>query len=142
MKPAEIVLIEDNVADVLLVQLALEESGISHSLKRYESGADAVVALCESTGEDVPHPDAILLDLNTPRTDGFEALASLRHSPRLSGVPIAILTSSRAKGDKRRAEIQGTRYIEKPSQLDEFLTLIGQAVKEMLDPPTDGAGQA
>ena len=132
MKPALIVLIEDNPADVLLVKMALEENGITHALTQFDSGTEALEKLCfPKAGELVP--DAILLDLNTPQTDGFEALRTLKQSPRLSNVPIAILTSSRAIADKRRAALEGTRYIEKPSQLVEFLDSVGGAVKEMLD---------
>jgi CheY-like chemotaxis protein len=74
----------------------------------------------------------IFLDLNTPRVDGFEVLRTFKGTPRLSGVPIAILTSSRARSDKQRAATLGARYIEKPSQLDDFLSAVGQAAKEML----------
>jgi two-component system response regulator len=131
MNSAQIVLIEDNPADVLLVKLALEENGIAYSLTEFESGQDAVQALC-TPSEDAVVPDAILLDLNTPHTDGFEVLHKLKAFPRLSHVPIAILTSSRARNDKHRASIQGARYIEKPAQLQEFLSSVGRAVKEML----------
>jgi CheY-like chemotaxis protein len=44
MKSARIVLIEDNPADVLLVEMALRENGIDHSLTRFESGAEALAA--------------------------------------------------------------------------------------------------
>lgn len=132
MKEARIVLIEDNPADVLLVKLAMKENGISYSLTQFDSGAEAVRALCAPAEEDALLPDAILLDLNTPRTDGFDALLKLKQSPHLCDVPIAILTSSRAHSDKHRAAIQGVRYVEKPSQLTEFLASVGQVVKEML----------
>ncbi len=132
MQTAKIILIEDNPADVLLVEKALSESGIVYALTRFENGAAAVQALCAPAQEGDLLPDAILLDLNTPRTDGFEALRQLKQSPRLSAVPLAVLTSSRTRSDKHRAAIQGARYIEKPSQLKEFLHVVGQAVKEML----------
>ena len=130
--PAQIVLIEDNPADVHLVEIALKERGIAHSLTRFESGQEAVRVLCGQSVIGNVVPDAILLDLNTPRTDGFEALRSLKQSPRLAGVPIAILTSSRAQADRHRAQIQGARYIQKPSQLKEFLSTVGEAVHQML----------
>ncbi len=133
MKIAQIVLIEDNPADVVLVKLALKENGIEHALTQFESGADAIRILCAQTEGDVLVPDAILLDLNTPRTDGLEALHRFKESTRLSGVPIAILTSSRDRKDKNRAAIHSARYIEKQSQLDEFVASVGLAVKEMLD---------
>src|ERR1043165_5874226 len=132
MTPARIVLIEDNEADVHLVELALKEFAIPYSLTRFERGIDAVQALCASTEQAAIPPNLILLDLNTPRTDGFEALVSLRRAPQLAGVPIAILTSSDARSDKHRAAIQGARYIEKPFELEDFLNSVGQAVKEML----------
>jgi two-component system, chemotaxis family, response regulator Rcp1 len=132
VRTAQIVLIEDNPADVQLVEMALKERGIPHSLTRFENGQEAVRVLCGEPLNGTLVPDAILLDLNTPRTDGFEALRSFRQSPRLASVPIALLTSSRAQGDRHRAEIQGARYIQKPSQLTEFLSTVGEAVSAML----------
>ena len=132
MRKAQIVLIEDNPADVYLVELAIREKNIPCALIRFESGVDAVAAFDAAESSQDLHPDAVLLDLNTPRTDGFEALRKLKNSPRLAHVPIAIFTSSRARTDKQRAAIQGARYIEKPSQLNEFLTSVGGAIEEML----------
>jgi CheY-like chemotaxis protein len=132
MKPAQIVLIEDNPADILLVKLALKEHGIAHVLTHFDSGEEAVQKLCSEPNAPSFVPDAILLDLNTPRTDGFEALHRLREFPRLSDVQIAIFTSSRDRKDKHRAGIQGVRYIEKPTGLNEFLTTMGHEVKAML----------
>ena len=134
MRAANIVIVEDNPADVLLVQIALRESGIPHELTRFETGEEAVAALCSSEGSaNGLRPDAILLDLNTPRSDGFDVLAKLKAHPFLAKVPIAILSSSTAKSDKHRTQLIGAdRYIEKPSQLNDFLKTVGGAVKEML----------
>jgi CheY-like chemotaxis protein len=132
VNPANIVLIEDNPADVLLIELALKENGIAYQLTRFPNGEDAVRSLCDTVAEPTPLPDVILLDLNTPRSDGFEVLIKFRKSPRFANVPIAIITSSRATSDKHRSQLQGTRLIEKPSQLEEFLATVGGAVKEML----------
>ena len=131
MEKANIVLVEDNPGDVMLVELALKEAGITHELTLFETGVEAVECLCASEGVAV-RPDAILLDLNTPRSDGFEVLGKLTTSPRLSAVPIALLSSSRARFDKNRAELHSVRYIEKPSQVHEFLYAVGHAVREML----------
>jgi two-component system, chemotaxis family, response regulator Rcp1 len=134
MRAAQIVLIEDNPADVLLIEMALKESNIRYEMTRFEAGEDAVDALCEPGGKAHElHPDAILLDLNTPRSDGFDVLGKLRRNPHLSGVPIAIITSSQARSDKHRTSlIRAVRYIEKPSQLEAFLRTVGEAVREML----------
>lgn len=133
MKSAQIVLIEDNPADVSLVEMALKEHGIDHTLVSFENGEEAVRMLCAAVPPKAHLvPDAILLDLNTPRTDGFETLHRFRDTPRLMEVPIAILTSSGDRKDMHRAALQGARYIVKPLQLKEFLSTVGLAVKEML----------
>jgi len=135
MNTAQIVLIEDNSGDVLLVEMALKGNGIPYELTRFKNGEDALRSLCtpDGTPPKAFHPDAILLDLNTPKSDGFEVLGRLRRDPHLADVPIAIITSSEAMSDKHRTSLMGAvRYIEKPCQLEEFLSAVGLAVREML----------
>src|SRR5882757_5212564 len=135
MKSVHIVLIEDNPADVFLVEMALKESGIMCELTKFRSGQEALTALCgpEQTQTNALVPDAILLDLNTPKSDGFQVLIKLKQSPRLAHVPMAVITSSQMASDKHRTSLQNTRYIQKPTALQDFLTTVGQAVKEMLE---------
>jgi chemotaxis family two-component system response regulator Rcp1 len=135
MKAAQIVLIEDNPADVYLVELALKESGVTYEMTRFKSGQEALSALCPPEGIETSAfvPDAILLDLNTPKSDGFQVLITLKLSPRLARVPMAVITSSQSASDKHRTGLQGSRYIQKPAQLEEFIATVGQAVKEMLE---------
>jgi CheY-like chemotaxis protein len=133
MNPVHIVLIEDNPSDVMLVELALKESHVPYELTRFKSGGEAIRALCDTEhAAEFVVPDAILLDLNTPRSDGFQVLIQLKQTPRLADVPIAILTSSQATADKHRSTTLGATYIEKPTQLEQFLTTVGDAVKAML----------
>ncbi len=133
-----VVLIEDNPADIFLVQLALKENNVHCEMTMFNNGEEALRVLCPPEGA-APNsfvPDAILLDLNTPKSDGFSVLRRLRQTPDLANVPLAILTSSAATSDKRHAADEGVRYIQKPSQLDAFLSTIGQAVNEMLHAET------
>jgi CheY-like chemotaxis protein len=135
MNECEIVLIEDNPADVYLVQLALKENDVNCRMTTFANGQEALRSLCPPpTAEtQTTAPDVILLDLNTPKSDGFEVLVQLRGAPHLANVPIAIITSSNATSDKARtARLGVARYIHKPSQLEEFIAIVGQAVKEML----------
>src|ERR1700737_955171 len=135
MKAAQIVLIEDNPGDVYLVELALKESGVTCEMTKFKSGQEALEALCPPEGTETSAfvPDAILLDLNTPQSDGFQILIKLKLSPRLARVPMAVITSSQSASDKHRTGLQGSRYIQKPAQLEDFITTVGQAVKEMLE---------
>lgn len=130
-KRSRILLVEDNPADVYLIEMALTHENIHYDLRRYENGEDAVDALTsQARSED---PDIILLDLNTPRSDGIEVLKAIQQTPRYVDVPTAIITSSRSESDQHRVSLLGsTRFIHKPINLDDFLTNIGRAVKEML----------
>ena len=134
MSTPHVVLIEDNPADVLLVQIALEANGVACEMRQFDNGREALKVLCPPEGvEPMFIPDAILLDLNTPRSDGFDVLVQLRNTPHLAEVPVAIFTSSQATIDKSRSSLLGAaRYIQKPSNLEEFLSTVGQAIKEML----------
>ena len=135
MSARRIVLIEDNPADVFLVKMALKENGVVCEMTQFNNGSEALKVLCPPEGPEAnpPAPDAILLDLNTPKSDGFEVLVRLKHTPYLADVPIAIFTSSQAASDKTRSNLLGAvRYIEKPSGLEEFLSTVGGAIKEML----------
>lgn len=132
MNPVQIVLIEDNPGDVYLFEMALKDNGIACQLTRFDNGDDALLALCAQEEAKAFVPDAILLDLNTPRSDGFQVLIKLKQFPRLSHVPLAILTSSQARSDRHRADLQNVRFIQKPAHLEDFLTTVGGAVKEML----------
>jgi two-component system, chemotaxis family, response regulator Rcp1 len=135
MRALEIVLIEDNPGDVRLVQMALDEAELPHQLTRFKNGHEAMESLCATPGKagQVFVPDAILMDLNTPRSDGFEVLKRLKETEHLSGVPIAIMTSSPAISDKNRSRTLGAEcYIEKPASLDDFLNVVGTAVKKLV----------
>jgi two-component system, chemotaxis family, response regulator Rcp1 len=141
-----IVLIEDNPSDVYLMTLALEESGLKFELTNFQSGADALLSLCPGAGalSVSAVPDLILLDLNTPRSDGFEVLTRIRGDVRLAFVPVAIVTSSSSPADQRRAESLGaTTYIKKPTQLTAFIDDVGNAVRRVVAttrPPELAAG--
>ena len=132
MNPVQIVLIEDNPGDVFLFEMALKENDIPCELTRFNNGAEALLALCAPETANAFVPDAILLDLNTPRSDGFQVLIKLKQFPRLSQVPLAVITSSQASSDRHRAALQDVRFIQKPARLEEFLTTVGLAVREML----------
>lgn len=72
-----------------------------------------------------------MLDINTPRSNGFDPFDALRR--RFATVPITIVTSSRARSDKLQAKMRGANYVEKPSDLASFITSIGGAIKKMLN---------
>jgi len=125
-----ILLAEDNPADVYLIREALKEHGVDCAIETASDGRE-VLTLIDSAGPNW-HPDLIILDLNLPRHDGIELLRKLRSTEELSRVPVVVLTSSDSPRDRATAtELGATRYLSKPSNLENFLEL-GAVFKELL----------
>jgi CheY-like chemotaxis protein len=126
-------MIEDNAADVLLLQKALDEEGFPYVMTHFEDGPEAVRALCTETRNPDMAPDVIVLDLNLPGGEGIQVLQQIRQTPWLALVPVAILTSSESPGDRRRSEDLGAdRFILKPAELDSFFLRVGGGIRELL----------
>jgi DNA-binding response OmpR family regulator len=126
-----VVLIEDNPGDVYLVELALKSHQIDCQLVHFENGEDALKSMLET--DKVHLPDLILLDLNLPRLDGKQVIQRVREHAALVTIPIAVLTSSHSPRDYDDVmKLGATRYIQKPTRLQECLNTIGGAVKELL----------
>ena len=130
LRTASIVVVEDNPADVLLIRKALQEKRIRCELTCFDNGETALKSLSQ---QGCLLPDLILLDLQLPKADGIDVLSKIRGMPRLSEVPVVILTSSASPSDKQRAaRIGAARYIRKPSQLEDFFREVGNGVEEIL----------
>ena len=125
-RPVEILLVEDDPADVLLTQEALLGSKIRNNLHVVDDGVEALAFLRqESTYRDVPRPDLILLDLNMPRKDGREVLADIKEDPGLKAIPVAVLTTSSQDEDILKSyELHANCYITKPVGLEQFATVV------------------
>lgn len=130
----DILLAEDNPADAYLIREALGEHGIVLTLRVATDGKEMLAML----GEESPMisanlPELIILDLNLPCHDGIEILQKVRATGALKHVPVVILTSSDSPRDRKIAtELGATRYLRKPSNLEQFLEL-GAVFKELLN---------
>ena len=126
-RPARILLVEDNEADVRLTREALREAGENVRLSAVADGDLALAYLRREDGfTDVPHPDLVLLDLNLPRKNGLEVLEEMRADERLACIPVIVLTSSAARQDVEACYARGANaFVVKPLELDAFMDLIG-----------------
>jgi len=132
--PSQIVLAEDNPADVGLVTEALREHQIPHELRVISDGEEAL-AFIDLLNQDskLPCPDVLLLDLHLPKHDGGEILKHLQASERCGRTPVVVLTSSDAVWDRQVGDPdRGVRYFRKPASLGQFMQL-GRIVKEVID---------
>ncbi|HLE84013.1 MAG TPA: response regulator [Thermoanaerobaculia bacterium] len=124
--PIEILLVEDNAADVRLTREALKDAKVRN---RLHVAADGVVAMAflrrEGRHADAPRPDLVLLDLNLPKKDGREVLEESKQDPGLQNIPVVILTTSQAEEDVLRSyQLHANAYVTKPVDLERFLEVV------------------
>ena len=129
----EVLLADDNPSDVYLIREALREHGVDCVLRVATDGKDVLSIISgEAPDVDSERLSLIILDLNMPRHDGIEILQRLKASSTLERVPVVVLTASDSPRDRLMAnQLGATRYLRKPSNLDEFLSL-GAIFKELL----------
>jgi chemotaxis family two-component system response regulator Rcp1 len=123
-KPVFIFLAEDNPADAGLVRRALEEHEVQGELIVIADGEKAIEYIDVLEEGAAACPDLAIVDLNLPQKPGREVLERMRMSERCRHIPVIILSSSDAERDKADvARLGASRYIRKPSRLDDFLGL-------------------
>ncbi|HYJ50030.1 MAG TPA: response regulator [Microbacterium sp.] len=122
MAARRILVVEDNALNLKLVRDVLTVSG--YEVVAAPSGEEGV------TLAQTCDPDLVLMDIQLPGIDGYEALRQLRQNSQLDGVPVVAVTAFAMREDRERAAREGfDGYIGKPisvralpSQVSEFLS--------------------
>ncbi|MFE6038954.1 response regulator [Streptomyces sp. NPDC056452] len=117
-----VLLVEDDMADAMLIEEALTEKGMARGIQRADDGVAALEYLRDPRTD---RPDLIVLDLNMPRMNGRELLNVLKNDPVLSSIPCVVLTTSAAPDDIDDAYRQhANAYVTKPVNLDDFIETV------------------
>ncbi|MGK7888327.1 MAG: response regulator [Leptolyngbyaceae cyanobacterium] len=121
-----ILLIEDNRADIRLIQEALKRTSIQCEVAVARDGVEAMEYLRpDAASVAAVQPDLILLDLNLPRKDGREVLAEIKADSRLKHIPIIVLTTSRNEEDIHKSyDLYVNCYISKSRNLAELFKIV------------------
>ena len=121
-----ILLVEDNPADVRLTEEAFKEAKVTNKLHVVYDGVEAIKFLkLEPPYEDRPRPDLILLDLNLPKKDGREVLQEIKSDPDLAAIPVVVLTTSEAEQDILKSyQLHANCYVSKPVDFDHFSEIV------------------
>jgi len=125
-RPLQVLLVEDNPADVRLTTEVLRDATTRNELHVTRDGVEALDYL-HQRGEfsDVGRPDFVILDLNMPRKDGREVLAEMHGDADLRAIPVAVLTTSTLEADIVQSyELGANCFLAKPVDLDEFFALV------------------
>ena len=138
-----LLLAEDNLVNQKLAVRLLEKRG--HSVVIASTGRDAVEALRQQRF------DVVLMDVQMPEMDGFEATTIIRARERDNGghVPIVAMTAHAMKGDREQClEVGMDGYVSKPLQPSDLFeaveSLAGTSAGEssMTAPSTNGSPPA
>ncbi len=124
MELINILLVEDNPADIALTREVFQGCRIANQLQVARDGIEALEFLRGSTERKLM-PDVILLDLNMPRMDGREVLRELKNDDRLCTIPVIVMTTSDSEQDVLRSYQLGANcYITKPVDLNQFVRVV------------------
>jgi CheY-like chemotaxis protein len=129
LKPAVILLIEDDKGDQELTRRSLERGKIKNDLYVVENGEQALDYLLRrgpySDPAVSPRPDLVLLDLNLPKIDGRKVLEEIRSTEELKGLVVVIMTTSKQEQDIIRSYEMGVNsYITKPLDFQQFVKVV------------------
>lgn len=121
-EPLEILIVEDNPADVRIAQEALKLANFAHRLHVVMDGEQALAFLLrEGAFADAPQPDLVLLDLKLPRLNGFAVLAAIR-ARRDKRITVVVLTGSSLRDDRTRSqELAADLFVTKPVGVEAYV---------------------
>ncbi len=125
----EIVLIEDNPADIELTLNALRKKNLANHVKVLTDGEEALDYLFKAgdPAGRAAHPFLILLDLKLPKVNGLEVLERIRSDERTRLIPVVVLTSSAEEKDRVESYRFGVNsYIVKPVEFESFAEVVSE----------------
>jgi CheY-like chemotaxis protein len=118
-KRLSVLLVEDNVVNQKVAAMMLEKRG--HRVVVSSNGKEALDAF------DKEHVDLILMDVQMPEMDGFEATKLIREREKANGghIPIVAMTAHAMKGDREKCLSAGMdSYISKPINAEDLFSVI------------------
>ncbi|KXS30359.1 MAG: PAS/PAC sensor hybrid histidine kinase, partial [Candidatus Gallionella acididurans] len=115
--------VEDNPANLMLIEQIIE------SLPQLSmmSARDGNLGVAQARAH---LPDVILMDINLPGINGFEALKLLRADPSTAHIPVIALSANAMPRDiEKGLEAGFLRYLTKPIKVNEFMKALDDALK-------------
>jgi CheY-like chemotaxis protein len=109
---SKLLIVDDEVAILEALTDILSVEG--YEVATAANGAEGL----KRAGEE--RPDLILLDLMMPVMDGQEMLRRLKESPDLRAIPVVVMSAGRVS----KSELQGSRFLAKPFELDDLLDTV------------------
>ena len=113
---SKLLIVDDEVAILEALTDILSVEG--YEVATAANGAEGLKQVHEA------RPDLILLDMMMPVMDGQEMLRRLKEDPALQGIPVVVMSAGRVT----KAELQGSRFLAKPFELDDLLDTVSAEI--------------
>jgi chemotaxis family two-component system response regulator Rcp1 len=127
----DVLLIQDNEADLQLAIAALTDAEVPIQIHTASDGETALAFLKRmGAHSDAPRPDLILLDLGPQKIDGFEVLAEIKGDPALRNTPVVVSGSEENLGIARIYDLHAVAYLVKPVESEKYFDTM-RAIKEL-----------
>jgi chemotaxis family two-component system response regulator Rcp1 len=123
---AEVLLVDDNPADIDLTREALNACQLQFHINTACDGVEALSFLQrQGNYAEAPVPDLLVLDLNLPRKGGLQVLKQLKSDPKLSKIPVVVFSTSQAAADIGQSyQFGANSYLHKPGNLADFMAVV------------------
>lgn len=121
-----IILADDDEDDILFFTDAFDELKINTKVNTFKDGEELMNYL--NTNEAVM-PNVLFLDLNMPKKTGLECLAEIKDNDKMSGIAIAIYSTSASEEDIEKTFVLGANiYIKKPADFKKLKKVLSEVV--------------
>ena len=124
-----ILIADDDTDDRLFMEQALRQNEYSQSIHFVEDGEELMAYLRREgpyNEENAPWPNLLILDLNMPRKNGFQALEEIKDDPQLRRLPVIVMTTSSADEDVVKTYNLGVNsFVTKPFNFNRLVEIVG-----------------
>jgi CheY-like chemotaxis protein len=124
-----ILIADDDTDDRLFMDKALRQSGYTQNVQFVEDGEELMEYLRREgryNEHNAPWPNLLILDLNMPRKNGFQALNEIKDDPQLRRLPVVVMTTSSADEDVLKTYNLGVNsFVTKPFNFNRLVEMVG-----------------
>ena len=123
-----VLIADDDADDRMFLEQAMRQNGYQQGIQFVEDGEDLMAYLRRQgryNEQNAPWPNMLILDLNMPRKNGFQALAEIKDDPKLRRLPVIVMTTSSADEDIARTYNSGVNsFVTKPFNFNRLVEMV------------------
>lgn len=124
-----ILIADDDHDDRLFMEQALRKNGFIQDIQFVEDGEELMDYLRQEgrfAAQGAPWPNLLILDLNMPRKNGFQALEEIKNDPKMRRLPVVVMTTSSADEDVVKTYNLGVNsFVTKPFNFNRLVEMVG-----------------